>query len=136
VTLDRVLQPAIAALAAVGAGIAAYLTATHFAHAAPVCTGGGCELVQRSDWATLGSVPVALLGLLAFAALFASALRRDRVVLLGGYGVALAGAVFAVYLIAVQVTVLHAVCTWCVASDSIIVLLAGLTAARIVRQTP
>jgi len=136
VTLDRVLQPAIAALAAVGAGIAAYLTATHFAHTAPVCTGGGCELVQRSDWATLGSVPVALLGLLAFAALFASALRRDRVVLLGGYGVALAGAVFAVYLIAVQVTVLHAVCTWCVASDSIIVLLAGLTAARIVRQTP
>ena len=135
-TFDRMLRPTVAALAVLGAGIAAYLTATHFAHTAPVCTGGGCEIVQRSDWATLGSIPVAALGLLAFVAVFASALRSERLALVGGYAVALAGAIFAVYLVAVQGTVLHAVCTWCVASDSITVVLAGLTATRVVRLRP
>jgi uncharacterized membrane protein len=127
---DRLLRPVIAALAVAGVGIASYLTATHFAHTAPVCTGRGCEAVQRSDWATFGSVPIATLGLAAFLAILASAAIRDRLAALAGYGVALAGAVFAVYLIVVQAAELHAICIWCVASDSITLALAGLTALR------
>ena len=75
-TLERALRPAIAALALVGAGVTAYLTATHYAHTAPLCVGCGCELVQRSDWATLAGVPVATLGLLAFLAIV---LRKPKV---------------------------------------------------------
>lgn len=127
---DRLLRPAIALLALVGIGIASYLTATHYAHTAPICTGGGCEAVQRSDWATLGSVPISVLGLAAFVAILASALFRVRLGALAGYGVALAGSIFAVYLVGVQAAQLHAICVWCVASDSITVLLAGLTAVR------
>jgi uncharacterized membrane protein len=130
VTLERALRPAIAALALVGAGVTAYLTATHYAHTAPLCVGSGCELVQRSDWATLAGVPVATLGLLAFLAILASAALRARLAGLAGYGVALAGAIFAVYLIAVQAAVLNAICPWCVAGDTLAVVLVGLTAAR------
>src|SRR5581483_4682239 len=67
------LRLTIGSLALVGVGVSAYLTATHFADAAPVCTSGGCEIVQRSQWATLGPAPVALLGLLAFLAVLGSA---------------------------------------------------------------
>ena len=54
------LRGAIAATAAIGAAIATYLTVVHYAHVAPVCTTGGCEKVQRSSYAELAGVSVAL----------------------------------------------------------------------------
>src|SRR5581483_2735914 len=47
-----------------GAAIAGYLTWVHYRPGALVCVGGGgCEPVQRSRWAEVGPVPVAVLGL-------------------------------------------------------------------------
>jgi uncharacterized membrane protein len=128
------VRAAIGALALVGAAVSAYLTATHYAHTTPICTSGGCEVVQRSQWATLGPAPVALLGLLAFVAVLGSAALRHRLAPLAGYGVAVVGAIFAVYLVAVQARELHAVCVWCVVADAIWLLLAGLTAVRVLRN--
>jgi len=128
------LRLAIGALAFVGTGISAYLTAAHYAHTTPICTSGGCAIVQRSEWATLGPAPVALLGLLAFLAVLASAALGHRLVALGGYGVSVAAAIFAVYLVAVQTRELHAVCVWCVVSDAIWLLLAVLAATRVLRN--
>ena len=43
---------------------AAWLTASHFAGEALTCgPGGGCEVVLTSEWATVGDVPVAAIGL-------------------------------------------------------------------------
>src|SRR5919112_3527951 len=62
-------------LAALGALISAYLTWTHFAGLTPVCTGsgGGCETVQSSRYASILGIPVALLGLVAYGGLICSA---------------------------------------------------------------
>jgi uncharacterized membrane protein len=128
------LRLAIGGLALVGTGVSAYLTATHYAHATPICTGGGCAIVQRSEWATLGTVPVAALGLLGFLAVLASAVLGHRLVVLAGYGVSVAAAIFAVYLVGVQIRELHAVCVWCVVSDAIWLPLAVLTAMRVLRN--
>ena len=50
-------------LALVGFADAAYLTATHYAGASVFCgASGGCETVLSSEFATLGPVPVALIG--------------------------------------------------------------------------
>ena len=68
-------------LAVLGVLISAYLTWTHFAGLAPICTGGGaaCETVQSSRYATILGVPVALLGLIAYAGLiFSAASWGDR----------------------------------------------------------
>ena len=50
-------------VAVIGLGIATYLTIVHYAGGAPVCAiAHGCETVQKSDYAKLAGVPVALLG--------------------------------------------------------------------------
>lgn len=105
--------------AAVGLAIAVYLTVVHYQGGVPVCASNGCEVVQRSRYSELFGLPVALLGALVFAMLLASALLRSSVVVAGAAALALAGVVFAVYLVYVQAVVLDAVCAWCIASDTL-----------------
>jgi uncharacterized membrane protein len=131
----RRLRAAIAALALVGMGIAGYLTITRALGEAPVCSTGGCEKVQSSDYAEVVGIPVALLGLLAYAALFATALRAGPAFAAIGAGIALASLAFAFYLFVVQVAVIEAYCLWCLASDVVIALLAPLTVWRLVRES-
>ncbi|MGZ8700764.1 MAG: vitamin K epoxide reductase family protein [Gaiellaceae bacterium] len=105
--------------AAAGLAIATYLTVVHYQGGVPVCASDGCEVVQRSRYAELFGVPVALLGALAFATLLASALLQSPVVLAGAAALALASVVFAFYLVYVQAVVLDAICTWCIVSDAL-----------------
>lgn len=127
----RSVRAAIVLLALAGAAIATYLTWVHYRPGALVCVGGGgCETVQRSRWAELGPVPVALLGLAAYAAIAASGLARGLVVAAAGAAVALAGLAFALWLVYVQAALVGAWCEWCLASDAV---LAALTAAAVVR---
>jgi uncharacterized membrane protein len=69
------LRTAVAALALVGVAIAGYLTYVHYAGVSITCSTGGCETVQHSRYAEIFGVPVALLGLLAFVGILASAIR-------------------------------------------------------------
>ena len=63
---DRTLRIAIAAGAAAGIVVSAYLTWVHYQPGALVCTSGeGCETVQQSHYASLLGVPIALYGLSA-----------------------------------------------------------------------
>jgi len=128
---DRRVRAAIAVLALVGAGIAAYLVYVHARGIAPVCGTGGCEKVQTSSYAELAGIPVATLGLLAYLTIFASALVRGPAAAAVGLAVSLAGAAFALYLLVVQIVVIDAICIWCVGSDVVIGLLAVLAVARI-----
>jgi uncharacterized membrane protein len=96
------LRAAIAAACVVGAAIAAYLTYVHYAHTAPICTTGGCETVQKSKYAELGGVPVALLGLITYVVLFALAFVRGVTGALAGVFVALVGIAFSGYLLWAQ----------------------------------
>jgi uncharacterized membrane protein len=125
---DRRLVLATAALALAGASIAGYLTYTHYSDARIACPTGGCETVQSSAYALLGPLPVALIGLLAYAAILGGLLlpraTRWNVVL----AMALAGAIFSAYLFGVQALELDAFCAWCIASDVVITAIAGLSA--------
>jgi uncharacterized membrane protein len=126
------MRRATAAVAALGLGIAAYLTVVRYTGAAPACAiAHGCEVVQHSEYATLAGVPVALLGLLGYAAILLSLLwdgerARSITALL-----ALTGAGFSAWLTYVEVARLDAICSWCVASAVCMALLAGLATARV-----
>jgi uncharacterized membrane protein len=124
----------LAATAAVGGAIAAYLVVVHYRAGALVCATSGCETVQRSRYAELLGVPVALFGLLTYGLLLASTLTRRPLAIAFGAGLALTALVFAVYLAYVQVAVLHAVCMWCVAADSLTMLVATAAVARLARS--
>jgi uncharacterized membrane protein len=128
------LRRAIAAAALVGAAIAAYLTYVHYAHVSPVCTTGGCEKVQASKYAELAGVPVALLGLVGYAALLATALRRGLVPAFAGVLVALGGVAFSGYLLWAQLGPIGAICQWCIGNDVVISVVALLCVTRLLTE--
>lgn len=129
------LRAAIAGLALAGAGVAAYLVYARYAHVQIACSTGGCETVQHSKYAKLAGIPVAVLGLGAYVAIFVTALIRQVEAAAIGTAIALGGLAFAVYLIFVQVALIDAICQWCIASDAILLLLAFTCAERLRRAT-
>ena len=130
---DRALRVASALVAAAGAAIAAYLTWVHYDETALVCVaGGGCETVQRSSYSELAGIPVALLGLVSYTVVFALVLWNTPTARLVAASLAFVGLVFGIYLLALQLFVIDAVCVWCVANDLVIApALAVLTTLRL-----
>jgi len=118
-------------VAAVGLGVAGYLTAVHYGGGSPVCAiAHGCATVQQSDYASLAGVPVALLGVLGYAAILAGLLVDSEPARLATAFLALVGAGFSAWLTYVEVFTLEAICIWCVASAVCMTALAALSAAR------
>jgi uncharacterized membrane protein len=132
---DRRLRTAIAVLALAGVAIATYLTYVHYAGIKPICVagGGGCEKVQTSDYAELAGIPVAVLGLIGYVLILATALVRGENAALAGAALALSGFAFSAYLTYRELFTIDAICQWCVASAGVMTALAALTVARLLR---
>ena len=130
---DGRLRAAIGLVALAGAAVAAYLVYARYTHTPIACTTGGCETVQHSKYARLAGVPVAVLGLAAYLAIFATALSVRVEAAAVGAAIALGGLAFAIYLIVIQVAVIDAICQWCLASDAILAVLALLSLERLRR---
>jgi uncharacterized membrane protein len=127
----RALRAAVAGLALAGMAVAGYLTWVRYSGATIACTTGGCETVQNSSYSEIFGVPVALLGLLGYIAIAASALRETELFRVAGAAVALAAAGFGAYLLVIQIAVIGAVCDWCLTSDAIAAALAVVTVLRL-----
>jgi uncharacterized membrane protein len=127
---DRRLRLAIAGLALGGAAIAAYLSFTRITDVALICPTSGCAAVQHSSYSELGGVPNAYLGLLAYVAIFITTLSRAQLLVRAGAVLALGAVGYAIYLLVVQLVVIDAVCTWCVASDAVVLTVAAACVAR------
>ncbi len=130
------LRAATAVLALAGIGIAGYLTWVHYAGLDPVCVGGGggCEQVQASRWAELGGIPVALLGLIAYATILASLALPEEFGRTVAAFVSLVGFGFSAWLTYVELEKIGAVCQWCVASAVVMTALAAVSVARLMRD--
>jgi uncharacterized membrane protein len=130
---DRSLRLAAGLVALAGLAVAGYLTWAHFDDAALVCVaGGGCETVQESEYAEIAGIPVAMLGLGAYASLLALVVFDGPNARLAAAMLALVGLVFSGYLLALQLFVIDAVCAWCLANDVVIApALAVLTGLRL-----
>jgi len=130
---DRGLRVAAALVALAGLGVAAYLTWAHYADESVICvSGGGCETVQQSSYSEIAGVPVAVLGVAAYAAILAFVAWDTPSARLGAATIALVGVLFSSYLLALQLFVIDAICVWCVANDVVIApALAVLTGLRL-----
>jgi uncharacterized membrane protein len=129
----RGLRAGLAGLALAGFLISAYLTWTYLNGAIPVCVGGsgGCETVQTSRYAEILGVPVAALGLFAYAAMLLCAVLRGEKAAISGAFVALVGVLFSAYLSYLELFVLRAICQWCVASAVLVVVYLVLGTLRL-----
>jgi uncharacterized membrane protein len=134
---DRRLRLAAIVLAVIGLGVAGYLTYVHYAGEPPACgLGGDCHKVQSSEWAKLAGVPVALLGLIGYAAILASLFVRTETGLMAGALLSLVGFGFSAYLTYRELFTIEAICQWCVSSAVIMTLLPIITTARLLRAEP
>jgi uncharacterized membrane protein len=114
------LHPGIilAFLDVIGLAIAGYLSVVELQGGVPVCGPiKGCEEVARSEYSRIGGIPVAVFGVVLSLVLLSLAIAWWRTdlyaLLLAHYGLSLAGVLFEVYFLYLQVFVIGAVCIWC-----------------------
>jgi uncharacterized membrane protein len=123
-------------LTLIGVGVASYLTYIHYAGIKPLCgrNGGGCEIVQTSEYSKLAGVPVALIGLIGYLTILASLLvpesENSR---LATVAFTVIGVAFSAYLTYREVFSIHHICEWCLSSFVIIFLLMCLAIWRFLR---
>lgn len=124
------LYVAMALLALCGLADATYLTVAHLAGDDSVCgSAAGCSTVLSSVYATIGPVPTAAFGVLAYFIVFSAAIYA-------AFGSRKAHSVIAVVVVVMflvtlaflylQAFVLHAFCPFCLLSAAITFLLTGL----------
>ncbi len=121
-------------VATFGIGVATYIAIADAGGGAPVCLagGGGCETVANSSYSHLLGINVALIGIAGYVLILLSALLRGDLARMSGFGVALAGFAFSVYLTYLELFVIDAICQWCVASAVLMMVLFGLNAVRMI----
>ncbi len=127
----RIIATVIAAL---GIGVATYITIADSGGGAPVCVagGGGCETVAESTYSHVFGVNIAVFGVVGYVLLLTASLLRGDVGRMGGFGVSLLGFGYSVYLTYLEVFKIEAICQWCVASATLMTILFCLNAVRMV----
>jgi len=125
----------VAGPAFLGILITLYLTGVAWSESEiAFCTSGsGCSIIQQSRWSTLLGTPIALWGLAVYTLIALSALtmkpRMRRWKRL--WYLALTGVAVSIYLTAVGIVALDAVCIWCLAS---LIAITGIFAAIVWRR--
>ena len=118
-----------AVLALLELAIAVYLEVERARGRSVACPigGGGCETVQQSSYSKLAGVPLPILGLIGAVTMFVTTLVNDPRARTAAFVLAVAGALFSLYLAGLQAFEIHAYCAWCLASAVIWIALAVTT---------
>jgi uncharacterized membrane protein len=131
---EATLQRVATFVAAFGIGVATYIAIADAGGGAPTCLagGGGCETVANSSYSHLAGINVAAFGIVGYAMLLIAALLRGDAARFAGFGLALAGFGFSVYLTYIELFKIEAICQWCVASAALMTVLLVVNAARVI----
>lgn len=131
-------------LSGLGVLISTYLSVKRFTGGSLACSRWAqCDVVNNSLYAKIYGVPVAFIGLAGYLLLLGLALaaletegdtRRGLVAL--GFVFALGGVAYSAYLTYIELYVIEAICSWCVASAIIITLLAVVGIVTLWRMAP
>jgi uncharacterized membrane protein len=121
---------------------ASYLTYEHYnGLKGLLCVGGhgghsSCQTVQSSAYSKVVGIPVALLGLIGYVALFGTFLLRGELARVSAFGISLMGFAFSMYLTYREIFTIKAICEWCVGSAVFMTVLVVLTGIRFLRADP
>lgn len=128
------LRRAIAFVATLGIGVAAYIAIAESAGGSPVCLAGGsgCKTVAESSYSHVAGVNIAVFGIIGYALLLASAFLANDLARFGGFVVALGGFGYSVFLTYIEVFKIEAICQWCIASAVLMTVLFLLNATRLI----
>ena len=139
--MNRALMRIGMILAGLGLLVSAYMTIYKLTDNQTMCLGnGGCSVVNSSVWSEVYGVPVALIGVLGYAVILGALGLTGRRGVLGQnaalitFGLCLAGFLFTVYLIYVEIAWIRAWCPFCIASQVIMTVLFVLSIVILVRE--
>lgn len=109
------------ALSFIGFLDASYLTASHYSGAPVICSIiEGCDKVTASAYATMGDIPVALMGMVYyFTLLFAVAWflsTQDKKSIVFASGLTVTGFLASLWFVYLQLFVIKAICFYCMIS--------------------
>jgi uncharacterized membrane protein len=121
---------ALTGLAAVGMILTAYLAVSGWMSEAPLlCSdGSSCDLVQQSRWGSFLNLPTAFWGFLTYSILFYIGVRvpKPGTHWKSAWTVSMLGLGYSIYLMAISLFVIQAVCLYCIASFTIMTLIFGV----------
>jgi len=128
----RKLAIAFTVFAAIGFFDATYLTMKHFFGGIVPCLTGGCELVTTSEYSIIIGIPVALLGAIYYLSqiilMVAHFESKSAVPLRLAAQITVVGLLASLYLVSLQLFVIHAICDKCMLSalSSTVLFILGL----------
>lgn len=139
--MDKWLFRISVALTIIGLAVSIYMTIYKLTDNQSMCIGnGGCSKVNSSVYAEVYGIPVAVFGIAGYAALMIMLFIENRNSFLQAngtmivFGLALIGFLFTLYLIYVEVALIHALCPFCLTSQIAMTIFFILSVIRLVRQ--
>ncbi len=129
------------ALALLGLAVSIYMTIYKLTDNQSMCIGnGGCSKVNSSPYAEVYGIPVAVFGVGGYGVIAALLFMENRNKFLKEngtmivFGLALIGFLFTLYLIYVEIALIHALCPFCLTSQATMTVLFILSIIRLARQ--
>jgi uncharacterized membrane protein len=129
------------ALAVLGLLVSIYMTIYKLTNNNIMCLGSGdCSTVNASKYADVYGIPVAVFGVLGYAAILASLAFENRYRMLQQngtlmvFGMALTGFLFTLWLIYAEIFLIKALCPFCITSQTAMTIIFILSIIRLVRQ--
>ncbi len=139
--MDRWTYRLSIALAVLGLLDSIYLTVYKLTENNRMCLGSGdCAAVNASLYSEIHGVPVAVIGVAGYFSILALLVAERHSLFLQKnnplitFGLALAGFLFTLYLIYVELALIRALCPFCVVSQATMTVLFILSVIRLVRQ--
>ena len=139
--MDKRLRQITIALTVLGLLVAIYMTIYKVTNNESMCIGsGGCSEVNGSRYSEINGIPVAVLGVLGYAAILALLFLEQRpgIFQQNGtmmlFGVSLLGFLFTLYLIYVEVALIKAYCPFCLTSQAVMTVIFIISVIRLIRQ--
>jgi uncharacterized membrane protein len=139
--MDKGLYRSSLVLAMLGILVSVYMTIFKLTENPNMCLGnGGCSVVNSSKYAEIYGIPVAVFGVGGYLVILLLLWLEQRSALLisdgtlAVFGLALVGFLFTLYLIYVELALIHAVCPFCVTSQVTMTILFVLSVIRLARQ--
>jgi uncharacterized membrane protein len=139
--MDKWLYRSSLGLAVLGTLVSIYMTVFKLTENPNMCLGnGGCSVVNSSRYSEVYGIPVALIGVGGYLAILALLWLEQRNEFLTEnatlivFGLALLGFIFTLYLVYVEVALIHALCPFCVTSQVTMTVLFAVSVIRLARQ--
>jgi len=135
------IEIALIALAIIGLLVSIYMTIFKITSNDNMCIGSkDCSVVNASRYSELYGIPVAVFGIVGYAAILAvlwlernpGFFNQNGTMLL--FGLSLTGFLFTLYLIFLEIALIKAYCPFCITSQAAMTIIFILSVIRVVRQ--